>query len=170
MLQCPDCVAKQRQKTALERINKPISPLELNPEPPSEINQFLSFTEYRNHFPDATFQQYQEERLRFIERKKIENILTERHETIPIYSEECRAVREMLMQIRAKDSLIVGIHLSNCQLCRKWWVIYKEDHPLLRVGFNLWGGDEEPSKELDNDKLQQTMNQIIEDLRYHPNY
>jgi len=155
--QCPDCLAKQRTKTAIENMNKPVP---FNPEPAPEVNPFISFSEYRNFFLEATWKQYNEARLKHIQDRKLSEVPEERHQLIPAYDEECIEVRKMLMYLIPKDALKIGIHFSDCGLCRRWFVIYKEDH--IRFGVNLWADSEPVTKEEQaNNERDRYYNEIL---------
>jgi hypothetical protein len=152
--QCSNCLAKQREKEAL----KPKSSFSPEVKQPSS---FMSFEDYRKHWKNASWKQFMEEKARFDENKRLEKIAVEKHEQVPIYDESCRITREMLMGVRVKDSLTVGIHFSDCGLCRRWYATYREEHPPLR-GFNLWADSEPVTKEEQaNNERDKSYNEIL---------
>jgi hypothetical protein len=98
-----------------------------------------------------------ESKAKFDEEQRIQNIPTEKHQKIPIVDESCRVFREMVMGVRPKDGLVVGIHLSDCGYCQRWYSVYKEEHIVKMEGFNLWGSGE-PEPESDAERETRLLN------------
>jgi hypothetical protein len=131
---------KQRQKRAQEKRQKEEQEAKtLIPKPVSQKYP-LSWEDYKEHFPDAKFSDYLQEKIKFekanrgeILRPEIEQIL-ERN-LYPLKGFDCKRFRLMITGfILPKDSFFCANHHTSCESCQKWYHEWK----LYNRGANPW--------------------------------
>ena len=104
----------------------------------------MSYQDYKRHFPNASFEDYLEEKRAFESQSRLlEPQFPSKIFEIPINAEtqfDCETFRCVLLGLEPKPSnwITLASHHLRCRLCMAWYAVFKESWKDIWQGTNLW--------------------------------